>query len=155
MPYNAIKARRDRERLAKAIMAKTFDPQLPLDENRVTSGFGWRKHPTLGTQKFHTGVDLAAPIGTPVVATEEGFISQAQHKRGNAICGNNVTVKHPGIEGETRYEHLDRFSPKALKGGWVKKGDVIGYSGSTGRSTGPHLHYGQYRKGRPVDPGVS
>src|SRR3990167_3195190 len=117
MPYNAIKARRGRERLARAIMAKTFDPQLPLEENHVSSAYGWRKHPVLGTQKFHSGVDLPAPVGSPVYATEEGFISQAQHKSGNAFRGNNVSVKHPGTQDETRYEHMDRFSDKALKGG--------------------------------------
>jgi murein DD-endopeptidase MepM/ murein hydrolase activator NlpD len=152
MPYNGIKARRDRERLTRAIMAAKFDPQLPLDENRVTSGYGWRKHPVTGKQKFHTGVDLAAAEGEPVYATEDGYISQAQHRSSGSPRGNNVTVKHPGTGKETRYEHMSRFGKPALKGGFVKKGDVIGYTGSTGRSTGPHLHYGQFRHGKPEDP---
>lgn len=142
MPYNGLKAKRDKERLAQAILAaqgQPFETAMPV-KGRVTSGYGMRTHPILKTQKFHSGVDFAAPQGTPVYATADGYISQAQHKSSGDAEGNNVVVAHPGGQ-ETRYAHLSRFSPQAMKGGFVKQGDVIGYVGSTGRSTGPHLHY--------------
>lgn len=157
MPYNGIKAERDRKRLAEAILAaknKQFEAEMPVHGPApITSGFGMRKHPILGYQKMHTGTDLAVPEGTPVYATADGYISQQQNKSAGDPRGNNVSVTHPGGQ-ETRYAHLRRFSPEALKGGWVKQGTLLGYSGTTGRSTGPHLHYGQYdkRTGRPTDP---
>lgn len=157
MPYNGIKAERDRKRLAEAILAakgKPFEADMPVQGSaRVSSPFGMREHPILHERKMHTGADLAVPMGTPVYATADGYISQAQHKSAGDPRGNNVSVTHPGGQ-ETRYAHLDRFSPEALRGGQVKRGTLLGYSGTTGRSTGPHLHYGQYDKksGRPVDP---
>ncbi len=143
MPYNGIKAKRDKERLAQAILAaqgQPFETEMPV-KGRMTSGYGMRTHPILKVQKFHAGVDIAAPQGTPVYATAPGYVSQAQHKSAGAPEGNNVVIAHPGGQA-TRYAHLDRFSPQALKGGPVKQGDLLGYVGTTGRSTGPHLHYG-------------
>lgn len=112
-----------------------------------------RIHPILKKPMMHTGTDIAVPRGTPIYATADGYISQAQHKSSGSVSGNNVIVTHPGGQ-ETRYAHLDRFSPEAMKGGWVKRGTLLGYAGSTGRSTGPHLHYGLYDKktGKPSDP---
>lgn len=154
MPYNGKKAREARERLTMAVLnAKTqpFEADAPVQGGRVTSPYGWRKHPILGVLKKHEGADIAAPTGTPIYATADGYISQAQHKSSGSVRGNNVSIKHPGGQ-ETRYEHMDRFAPAALKGGPVRKGDLIGYVGSTGRSTGPHLHYGMLDRGVPVDP---
>lgn len=157
MPYNGIKAERDKKRLADAILAakgKPFESGMPVQGSaQVTSPFGPRFHPILKRPQFHTGTDMAVPKGRPVYATEEGWISQAQNKRAGDPRGNNVSVTHPGGQ-ETRYAHLDKFSPESLKGGWVRRGTLLGYSGSTGRSTGPHLHYGLYDKksGKPSDP---
>lgn len=155
MPYNGAKVKRERKRLADAIIAaktKPLEYDQPLIDGRITSGFGPRKHPVTGEEdKFHPGIDIAAPEGDPVFATEDGYVSQAQHKSSGSVRGNNVTVKHPDGR-ETRYEHMSRFGKPALKGGAVKKGDVVGYVGSTGRSTGNHLHYGMYDGAAPVDP---
>lgn len=157
MPYNGIKAAADKKRLADAIVAaknKPFEATSPVHTPApVTSPFGMRTHPITKQQQMHTGTDLGVPQGTPVYATADGYISQQQHKSAGDPRGNNVSVTHPGGQ-ETRYAHLDRFSPEALKGGWVKQGTLLGYSGTTGRSTGPHLHYGQYDKatGQPTDP---
>ena len=154
MPYNGAKVKRDRERLAAAILKAQSQPleyDQPLIDGRITSGFGDRIHPVLGTKKFHPGIDIAAPEGDPIFATEDGFVSQAQHKSSGSVRGNNVSIKHPDGR-ETRYEHMSRFGKPALKGGMVRKGDVLGYVGSTGRSTGNHLHYGMYDGASPVDP---
>lgn len=143
MPYNGIKAKRDKERLAQAILAargQQFETEMPV-QGHQTSGYGMRVHPILKVPKFHAGVDIAAPTGTPVYATADGYVSQAQHKSSGSAEGNNVVIAHPGGQA-TKYAHLDRFAPRALKGGQVKKGELIGYVGTTGRSTGPHLHYG-------------
>ncbi len=154
MPYNGAKVKRDRAALAQAIIrAKTqgMDYGDPLIEWRQTSGYGPRVHPVTGKPHMHTGVDLAAAQGDPVFATEDGVITQAQHHSGSPIRGNQVTVKHADGR-ETRYQHLERFGEAALKGGRVRKGDVLGYVGRTGRATGPHLHYGMYEGGRPRNP---
>ena len=154
MPYNGLKAERDRKRLADAILAakgKPFESGVPLKQARVSSPYGMRMHPILKKPQFHQGTDYAAPEGTPIYATQDGYINRAQHKSAGDVKGNNVSVKHAGGQ-ESRYAHMSRFSPKALKGGMVKKGDLLGYVGTTGRSTGPHLHYGLYDKGQHRDP---
>lgn len=155
MPYNGIKADAARQRLIEAMInANGQAPQTgaPVQGPMpISSGYGNRVHPILRTRKFHPGVDIPVPIGTPVYATADGYVSQAQNKSAGSVRGNNVSLKHPDGT-ESRYEHLDRFSDAALKGGPVRKGDLIGYSGTTGRSTGPHLHYGLYRGEQPLDP---
>lgn len=154
MPYDGLKARQARERLAKAMIAaqgQEFTTGAPVQGNRVSSGFGERVHPVTGQRKLHTGVDYRAGEGEPIYATADGLISQNQSARSGSVRGNNVSIKHPGGQ-ETRYEHMQRFSPQALKGGAVQKGDLLGYVGSTGRSTGPHLHYGLFEGDRPVNP---
>jgi murein DD-endopeptidase MepM/ murein hydrolase activator NlpD len=154
VPYNGKKAREARERLAKAVMRAKVQPlqyEAPLIESRLTSPYGERKNPFTGKRQFHTGDDLAAPEGDPVFATEDGYISQAQHKASGTTRGNNVIVTHPDGT-QTRYGHLQRFGKASLKGGPVKKGDVLGYVGSTGKSTGNHLHYGMWKRGKPVKP---
>lgn len=153
MPYNGLRAKRGRERLAQALMQKDFNPSLPVDNPRVTSPWGMRTHPILNTKKFHHGVDYGVPEGSPIYASDDGYISAAGSS--DPVHGTSVTVKHPSRKGtyETRYHHMKKMAKPALKGGWVKKGDIIGYSGNTGRSTGPHLHYGMWLGPKSVDPG--
>jgi len=114
--------------------------------NRVASGFGSRFHPILKVNKMHNGLDFAAKTGTPIYATGDGTVKQAEFNSG---YGNVVVIKH-GNGYESLYAHMSRI--KARKGKKVKRGDLIGYVGSTGLSTGPHLHYEIHKNGKPVDP---
>ena len=114
----------------------------------LTSRFGPRMHPILKTVRIHKGVDWAAPTGTPVYAAFSGkikFVGDA------GAYGNLIKISHGGGK-ETRYAHMNRFAAEAKKGRKVKAGDIIGYVGTTGRSTGPHLHFELYRGKRAVDP---
>jgi murein DD-endopeptidase MepM/ murein hydrolase activator NlpD len=113
----------------------------------MTSTFGPRKHPILGTVRIHKGVDWAAPVGTPVAAAYDGEIV---YQGDGAGYGNVVRIQHEGGR-ETRYAHLSKFAT-AGAGTRVKAGDVIGYVGTTGLSTGPHLHFELYQAGAAVDP---
>lgn len=113
-----------------------------------TSGFGPRRHPILRQVRNHNGVDWAAPIGTPVVAAQAGVIKVAE-PRGS--LGNAIYIDH-GDGVETRYAHLDGFTQGLRAGDTVGAGDTIGYVGTTGRSTGPHLHFELRVAGQPVDP---
>jgi len=119
----------------------------PLAGGRVTSGYGMRYHPILGGARFHSGVDLAAPMGTPVVAASSGRVELAGWSGNYGIL---VELDHGGSV-ETRYAHLSAVAVRP--GQQVKAGQVIGYVGSTGRSTGPHLHYETRVAGRPTNPG--
>ncbi len=113
-----------------------------------TSGFGPRHHPILKQIRNHTGVDWAAPIGTPVFAAKAGKVKSAGV---NGAYGNVISIDHgDGIE--TRYAHLNGFAKGVGKGTQVKTGDLIGYVGTTGRSTGPHLHFEVRLKGEPINP---
>ncbi len=114
----------------------------------LTSTFGPRFHPILKVVRVHEGVDWAAPTGTPVFAVADGVIKLAGNGGG---YGNVVYITHAGGV-ETRYAHFDRFAPAAKTGASVKAGDLIGYIGTTGRSTGPHLHFEVRLNGTPVDP---
>lgn len=114
----------------------------------MTSTFGPRKHPILNTVRVHKGVDWTAPVGTPVVAAFDGKVV-FQGEAGE--YGNLVRVEHAGGR-ETRYAHLERFASDAKPGIQVKAGEVIGYLGSTGLSTGPHLHFELYDGGEAIDP---
>lgn len=102
---------------------------------RISSVFGWRTHPISGDQRFHAGTDLAAPMGTPVVAAAEGTVQNANWMGG---YGLTVTVNHPSSQ-QTLYAHLSELFVQP--GQRVEKGTVIGRVGSTGNSTGPHLHF--------------
>ena len=113
-----------------------------------TSGFGPRRHPILKQVRNHNGVDWAAPTGTPVRAAAQGKIKVVGDGGG---YGNVVYIDH-GNGMETRYAHLNEFGPNARQGATVAAGDVIGFVGTTGRSTGPHLHFELRVNGRPVDP---
>jgi murein DD-endopeptidase MepM/ murein hydrolase activator NlpD len=118
----------------------------PLDGAKLTSGFGMRTHPVLGGRRRHAGIDLAAPTGTPVYATADGVIGRADWY---SSYGLYISIDH-GASMETRYAHLSRLAVAA--GDYVKKGELIGYVGSTGRSTGPHLHYEVRVDGVAVNP---
>lgn len=119
---------------------------MPVASRAVTSGFGMRRHPLLGGLRAHAGVDLAAPAGAPVVATADGMVSTAAWSGGYGLL---VAVEHGGGH-QTRYAHLSRLNVAA--GQRVRRGDVIGFVGSTGRSTGPHLHYETRMNGQAVNP---
>lgn len=118
----------------------------PLDGASLTSGFGMRSHPVLGGRRGHKGVDLGMPTGTPIYATADGVISKAEWF---SSYGLYIAIEHGG-KIQTRYGHLSRLS--VASGQPVKKGDLIGYVGSTGRSTGPHLHYEVRIAGIAVNP---
>lgn len=118
---------------------------LPI-QGRLTSGYGMREDPREGGAEFHSGVDLAAPSGTPVTATAEGVISFAGWSGGN---GNLVVIEH-GFGYSTFYAHNKSLAVKV--GSRVKRGDTVAYSGSTGNSTGPHVHYEVWHKGKPINP---
>lgn len=120
--------------------------RMPLNGALLTSGYGMRNHPILRQRRRHNGVDLAAPTGTPVYATADGIIGRADWF---SSYGLYISIDH-GAELETRYAHLSRLAVAA--GDRVRKGDIIGYVGSTGRSTGPHLHYEVRVDGVAVNP---
>ena len=111
--------------------------RTPIDGARLTSGYGMRMHPILGYTKMHKGVDFSAPTGTPIMAAGNGTIMFA---RWFGTFGNYVRLKHTG-DYETAYAHMSRFAPGIREGSRVRQGQIIGYVGTTGRSTGPHLHY--------------
>ncbi len=113
---------------------------------RITSGFGMRRHPILGFARLHAGMDFGAPWGAPIYAVNDGAVSFAGYSGGH---GNLVKLDHGGGVG-TGYAHMSRIA--VSPGERVRKGQVIGYVGSTGLSTGPHLHYELYHNGRPVNP---
>ena len=143
--------------------ADWFDPRgrslrlafsrYPLDFVRVTSSFSWKRyHPVLGRYRAHLGTDFGASSGTRVKATGTGTVVFAGRDGG---YGNLIRIKHPGGY-ETRYAHLRNFARSVGVGTKVEQGDVIGYVGSTGLATGPHLHYEFRQHGKPLDPrGVS
>ncbi len=115
--------------------------------DRIASGFGMRIDPVYGTPKMHKGLDFAAPQGTPVYATGNGVINAAGY--GDVGYGNFVKINH-GYGYETLYGHMVRI--KARLGETVKRGEIIGWVGSTGKSTGPHCHYEVHVNGQEVDP---
>ena len=122
--------------------------KTPIDGARMSSGFGMRLHPILGYSRLHKGVDFAAGSGTPIMAAASGTVVYAGVYRG---YGNHVRIRHAnGIE--TTYSHMSRFGKGGRVGTRVEQGQLIGYVGSTGMSTGPHLHYEVYLRGRAVDP---
>ena len=120
--------------------------RMPVDSAALTSGFGMRWHPVAGGRRAHKGVDLGAAWGTPVYAAADGVISRADWF---SSYGLYVAIEHGG-DMQTRYGHMSRLN--AYAGQTVRKGDLIGYVGSTGRSTGPHLHYEVRIAGAAVNP---
>ena len=122
--------------------------RTPVDGARLSSRFGKRKHPVLGFTKMHRGVDFAAPKGTPIMAAGDGVI-EAVGRKGN--YGKYIRIRHNSTY-ETAYGHLSRYKRGLKKGKRVKQGTIIGYVGSTGRSTGPHLHYEVIKNGKKTNP---
>lgn len=120
----------------------------PLKYRRISSRYGGRRHPTLGYWKKHEGVDYAADTGTPIRAVGDATVLKASY---NGASGNFVKLKHNSTY-ETSYSHLKGYGPGIKAGTRVKQGQIIGYVGTTGRSTGPHLHFAFYEKGRYIDP---
>lgn len=129
-----------------ATPAVAVPSRMPLDVFRTSSNFGMRVHPVTGGLRAHQGIDLAAPTGTPIYATADGLVSRAEWF---GAYGNFIAINH-GAQLETRYGHLSRMAVSS--GQRVRKGDLIGFVGSTGRSTGPHLHYEVRVAGLAVDP---
>ena len=122
--------------------------RTPMDVSKVSSGFGWREHPILGYSAMHTGVDFAAQQGTPILAAGNGRVVMAGYNGGYGLF---VKLEHTKDIG-TGYGHMSRLGPGIKPGVTVRQGQVIGFVGSTGMSTGPHLHYEFYRSGHPVNP---
>jgi murein DD-endopeptidase MepM/ murein hydrolase activator NlpD len=136
-----------RRRVASSSLgAPSLHSTRPLHGAAVTSGFGMRRHPLLGGRRMHSGIDLAAPLGSPILAASDGLVSNAGWRGGYGLL---VSLEHAnGLQ--TRYGHMSQLAVTA--GQRVNKGEVIGYVGSTGRSTGPHLHYEMRVNGVPVNP---
>jgi len=121
--------------------------KTPINGARLSSSFGKRKHPILGFTKMHTGTDFAAPKGTPIMASGHGIVVKSSWCGGG---GNCVKIKHNSTY-QTVYAHLSKFGRGIKKGVRVKQGQIIGYVGSTGLSTGPHLHYEVIENGRKIN----
>ena len=121
--------------------------KTPINGARLSSSFGLRKHPILGYNKLHQGTDFAARTGTPIMASGSGVILRAQKYKG---YGNYVSIKHNSTY-VTAYGHMSKYGRGIRKGVRVNQGQIIGYVGSTGMSTGPHLHYEVIKKGKRVN----
>jgi murein DD-endopeptidase MepM/ murein hydrolase activator NlpD len=122
--------------------------RTPLDVIRITSTFGMRKHPILGYSRMHKGVDFAATTGTPIFAAGDGTVAILGTQSG---YGNYIRIKH-SAQYATAYGHMSRFASGLRPGSKVRQGDVIGYVGSTGMATGPHLHYEVLVDGTQINP---
>ena len=122
--------------------------KTPVDGARISSGFGMRRHPILGYSKMHRGIDFAVPAGTPIMAAGNATISFAGRKGG---YGKYIQLRHNGRY-STAYAHMSAFAKGIKSGQRIKQGEVIGYVGSTGRSTGPHLHYEVMEGGDQINP---
>ncbi|WP_245616574.1 M23 family metallopeptidase [Paraburkholderia acidipaludis] len=121
---------------------------MPLDYRRISSPFGMREHPVYGELRFHKGVDLTAPVGTPIYAAAAGTVEMATDRRG---YGKHIVLHH--AEGySTCYGHLSAYASALKPGQRVEQGQLIGYVGRTGTTTGPHLHFETRINDRPVDP---
>lgn len=127
-----------------------FDSILkkPVDGGVTSSPFGWRDHPLLHERRFHTGVDYAVPVGTPVHAAQAGKVIFIGTQGG---YGKLLVIQH-NTEYKTYYAHLSAFAKGLAEGSRVSSGDVVAYTGNTGLSTGPHIHFEIRRYGKPVNP---
>lgn len=139
------KLAKDKEKLLTAIPA--IQPVKNEDLRQMASGFGYRSDPFTKIRKFHAGMDFSARTGTPIYATGDGVVTVADNK--SSGYGNHIVIRH-GFGYETLYGHMSKYKAKA--GQKVKRGDVIGYVGSTGRSEAPHLHYEVHKNGEVVNP---
>lgn len=135
----------EKEKLLAAIPA--IQPVANEDLSRMASGYGWRTDPFTKARKFHHGMDFTAPTGTPIYATGDGKVIRADNKATG--YGNHIVIDH-GFGYETLYAHLHKYNIRA--GQQVKRGDIIGFIGSTGRSQAPHLHYEVIKDGERINP---
>ena len=120
----------------------------PLDVAVITASYGRRKHPVLGYTRMHKGADFRAPTGTPIMAAGDGIIEMSAR---NGSYGNYIRIRHNSTY-KTSYAHLSRYGKGVKKGRRVKQGQIIGYSGSTGRVTAAHLHYEVLVNGKQTNP---
>jgi len=139
------KLAKDKEQLLAAIPA--IQPVKNEDLRHMASGFGYRSDPFTKIRKFHAGMDFSAKTGTPIYATGDGIVQRADNRATG--YGNHIVIKH-GFGYETLYAHLSKYNVKV--GQKVKRGDVIGFVGSTGRSEAPHLHYEVHKGGEVINP---
>lgn len=139
------KLAKDKQKLLSAIPA--IQPIKNEDLRHMASGFGYRNDPFTKIRKFHAGMDFSARTGTPIYATGDGVVVVADNRMSG--YGNRIVIRH-GFGYETLYAHLSKYKAKA--GQKVKRGDVIGYVGSTGRSEAPHLHYEVHKNGEVINP---
>lgn len=128
--------------------ARKFLMKTPINGARLSSNFGYRRHPISGYTRLHKGTDFAAPSGTPIFAAGHGVVERASRYGG---YGNYVRLRHANGY-KTAYAHMLRYGPGIRAGRRVRQGDIIGYVGSTGASTGPHLHYEVHKDGKAVNP---
>ncbi|MNP95232.1 Murein DD-endopeptidase MepM [compost metagenome] len=142
---NIFKLAKEKDKLLSAIPA--IQPVRNENLKRMASGFGYRADPFTKARKMHEGMDFTAKTGTPIYATGDGVVAKADNTASG--FGNHIVIRH-GFGYETLYAHLSKY--KARAGQRVKRGDVIGYVGSTGRSEGPHLHYEVHKNGKVVNP---
>ena len=142
---NIFKLAKEKDKLLSAIPA--IQPVRNENLKRMASGFGYRADPFTKVRKMHEGMDFTAKTGTPIYATGDGVVAKADNTASG--FGNHIVIRH-GFGYETLYAHLSKY--KARAGQRVKRGDVIGYVGSTGRSEGPHLHYEVHKNGKVVNP---
>ena len=140
-----LKLAKEKEKLLSAIPA--IQPIKNEQLNQMASGFGYRSDPFTKVRKFHAGMDFSAKTGTPIYATGDGVVDRADNTASG--YGNHFVIRH-GFGYETLYGHLSKYKVRA--GQRVKRGDVIGYVGSTGRSEAPHLHYEVHKNGEVVNP---
>ena len=122
--------------------------RTPVNGARLSSTYGMRRHPVTGFNAMHKGIDFAVPTGTPILAAGSGHIEMAGW---NGSYGKYVRIRHNSTY-KTAYAHLSRVAPGMRRGKTIQQGEVIGYVGSTGRSTGPHLHYEILVNNRQVNP---
>ncbi|MEX2349514.1 MAG: M23 family metallopeptidase [Flavobacteriaceae bacterium] len=135
----------DKEKLLAAIPA--VQPVSNEELSRMASGYGWRTDPFTKARKFHYGMDFTAPRGTPIYATGDGKVRRADNRATG--YGNHIVIDH-GFGYETLYAHLHKYNIRV--GQQVKRGDIIGFVGSTGRSQAPHLHYEVFKDGERINP---
>ena len=142
---DVVEMAREKEQMLASIPA--IQPVANKDLKRMASGFGYRIHPIYKVRKMHWGMDFTAPTGTPIYATGDGKVTTQKYSRSG--YGNHIIIDH-GYGYETLYGHMSKVEVR--RGQKVKRGDIIGYVGSTGRSTAPHLHYEVIKDGRKINP---
>jgi len=142
---DVVEMARDKEQMLSSIPA--IQPVANKNLKKMASGYGYRIHPIYKVRKMHWGTDFSAPTGTPIYATGDGKVKT--YKRSRAGYGNHIIIDH-GYGYQTLYAHMSKVDVR--RGQRVKRGDIIGYIGSSGRSTAPHLHYEVIKDGRKINP---